>query len=330
MRPIVLNPRNRRLALAFAIGGNLVPIAIACLTDRGTHHWLFYAGAVGACLAPIGVVVIPRRHRVPFWLAAFGGIPALTALQSYTGGVASGYSVLLMMAMVWFGLQATERELLAGLAVLAASSIVPMLALGAPAYPVDWGHAILLVLVGSAVAGSLHTMTREMQRLTARLRREAVVDDLTGLLNRRGWRESTARRLEAGGPGGLLGTIAIDLDRFKELNDTLGHDTGDRVLTEIAGHLRTVAGAEHIAARLGGDEFVALFFGTSVDDLVQRVDLLRRLAGPRCPFSAGVALGHPGEDLDQLVRRADMALYEAKTSGGNGLAVAPHPVGVAA
>ena len=70
-------------------------------------------------------------------------------LQAYDGGAASGYSVLLIMPMIWFGLQATDRELIAGAVVLALCSYLPMLVFGPPAYPVEWGHATLLVMVGA-------------------------------------------------------------------------------------------------------------------------------------------------------------------------------------
>src|SRR5439155_22527903 len=126
---------------------------------------------------------------------ALGGITARPTLQAAPGGGASGYAVLVMMAIVWFGLQATDRQLIAGGAVLAACCYLPVLLIGPPAYPVDWGHATLLLFIGCTVAGSLRAVTRETQRLTKRLRQEALVDDLTGLQNRRGWGSEAPRDL---------------------------------------------------------------------------------------------------------------------------------------
>ena len=163
--------------------GNVLPIAVATASNFGSHPPVFFFGAIGACAAFV-VVLLPRRARVPFYLGAYGGLPCLAMLQAHSGGAASGYSILLMMPMLWFGLQATDRELVVAGVVLAACSFLPMLLIGPPAYPVEWGHATLLVLIGSAVAGSLRTLSRETQWLTDRLRREAVIDDLTGLLNR--------------------------------------------------------------------------------------------------------------------------------------------------
>src|SRR5213076_2946537 len=114
--------------------------------------------------------------------------------------------------------------LIAGIVVLAACSCLPMLVIGPPAYPLDWGHAILLVLIGATVAGSLRAVTRETQRLTERLRREAVHDDLTGLLNRRGWRDAACRELaQAARSQDSVGIAVVDLDDLKQINDSMGH-----------------------------------------------------------------------------------------------------------
>jgi hypothetical protein len=219
--PLRLNPAQRNRAMLLAFAGNVLPIAVAVATDFGSHHALFFAGAAGACVAPIVVTAASRRRGFLFYLAAFGGLPALAMMQSYSGGVSSGYAVLMMMAMIWFGLQATDRELLVGAVVLAACSYLPMLLAGPPAYPVDWGHATLVVLIGVTVAGSLRQLTREMMLLTRRLRHEAVIDDLTGLMNRRGWRYTAPRELlRAARNGNPVGLVALDLDDFKRINDS--------------------------------------------------------------------------------------------------------------
>src|SRR5882757_9142661 len=98
MTRLELNARQRNRAMRFAIVGNVVPIAVATATNFDSHHAVFFAGAIGACIAPVIVTGVSRRHRVIFYLAAFGGIPALTMMQAYSGGAASGYSVLVMMA----------------------------------------------------------------------------------------------------------------------------------------------------------------------------------------------------------------------------------------
>jgi diguanylate cyclase (GGDEF)-like protein len=310
--------------MRFAFIGNVVPIAIATATDFPSHRELFFIGAAGGCLAPLIVTAVPRRHRIAFYVGVFGGIPALALMQAYTGGAASGYSVLMMMAMVWFGLQATDRELIAGLVVLTACSCLPMLAIGPPAYPLDWGHATLLVLVGATVAVSLRAVTRETQRLTQRLRREAVHDDLTGLLNRRGWRETAHRELaQAERSGTSIGVAAIDLDDLKQINDSMGHDAGDRILRETADRMRAALRGGDVLARLGGDEFVALLTDTTLDAVLEVVRRLRDVTPSLGRFSAGVAVWDRREGLDELLRRCDVALYASKASGGGKTQIAP-------
>jgi diguanylate cyclase (GGDEF)-like protein len=287
---------------------------------------VFFVGAAAAAVAPLVVTLVPReRNRYVFWAAAFGGVPALTALQAYSGGPASGYAVLTMMAMVWFGLQASDRELAAGCGLLALCSFGPMLVFGAPSYPVSWGHAAILVLVGATVAGSLRTVARETRRLTDRLRRQATEDDLTGLLNRRGWNETANALLSVGGvPPGL---VLIDLDGFKQVNDTLGHDEGDRVLAETAERMRTALGAEAVIARLGGDEFAGLLPAGTPDDHAGALARLRASTPGQAAFSAGLAVHDTAETLSELMRRADIALYAAKVAGGGTVEPAPRRVG---
>jgi diguanylate cyclase (GGDEF)-like protein len=228
-----------------------------------------------------------------------------------------------MVAMIWFGLQATKYELLAGMLILALCSYVPMLVVGAPAYPVDWGHATLLVLVGFTVAGSLRAVAHEMQLLARRLREEAVIDDLTGLLNRRGWRYNAPRELARSARTQRPVAVAmIDLDKFKALNDSLGHSEGDRVLRETAERLQATLRLGDVVARLGGDEFVALLCNSTLDAALRAIARLRQLTPADASFSAGIAVWDREEELEEVLHRADIALYAAKSNGGGNTDVA--------
>jgi diguanylate cyclase (GGDEF)-like protein len=281
-------------------------------------------GAAIAVVVPVIVTAASRDHPILFYPAAFGGIPGLTLMQAYTGGVASGYSVLLMMVMIWFGLQATDAELLVGIALLAGCCYLPMLVWGPPAYPVSWGHATVLLLIGCTVAGSLRTLTREMQALAQRLRQEAVVDDLTGLLTRRGWRYTAPRELRRAARTGAPTALAmLDLDYFKQLNDRCGHEEGDRVLRDTAERMRETFRAGDVVARLGGDEFVALFTNSTLSGALRALLRLRDVTPERGGFSAGVAVWDGRIELQALLRAADAALYAAKGRGGGVTEVAP-------
>ena len=316
--------RQRKRALRFAVLGNAVPIAVATATDFSSHHTVFFVGAIGGCLAPVGVTLLSRRQPIFFYAAAYGGLPALTMLQAYSGGAASPYAILMMMAMIWFGVRTTDRELAIGMGVLAACAYLPMLIFGPPAYPVSWGHATLLVLVGLSVAYSLRAVTRETQTLNARLLKDATVDDLTGLLNRRGWRMTAERELaRAAREGTQVGVLLLDLDSLKEINDTRGRDEGDRVLVETADRMRAALRAGDVLARLGGDEFGALLMDTSDGQALAAIDRLKEITPELGSFSAGVAAWEGGQSLDELLRRADVALYTAKTDGGTRVEIAP-------
>ena len=229
--------------------GNVLPVTIATATGRWTHPAVFYLGAVIGCIAPLVVVLVPRRRRLLFWGAAFAEIPALTLMQAHSGGAASSYSVLVIMAMVWLGLIATDLGLLAGMLVFAACCVLPMVLIGPPAYPVTWGHAALLILVGVTVAGALRAVMRELGTLAQRFAHEAVVDDLTGLLNRRGWRYTAPRELaRAARSGNPITLVTLDLDNFKELNDEQGHEQGDRALRDTAERIRATLRAGDVVA----------------------------------------------------------------------------------
>ena len=318
-----LTPRQRARAMRFAFLGNVIPIGIATATNFDSHGTVFFIGAAGACIAPVVVTALSRRQPVPFYLAAYGGIVCLTMLQAGSGGAASGYSILTLMAMLWFGLFATDRELAVAAGVLAACAYLPMLVFGSPDYPVEWGHATLLVFVGCTVAGALRALARETEKLTTQLRHEAAIDSLTGLMNRRGWEDGAERQIAAARRDRTsLTLVMIDLDHLKEINDTRGHDEGDRALREVADRLRSSLRASDVLGRLGGDEFVALLANCWPDQAVETVGRAQRHASDRATFSAGVAAWDSEESLDELIRRADVALYAAKQTGAGGLETA--------
>jgi diguanylate cyclase (GGDEF)-like protein len=132
-----------------------------------------------------------------------------------------------------------------------------------------------------------------------------------------------ASATRAGRPVAL---VAIDLDDLKGLNDSMGHDEGDRLLKETADRLRTALRAGDIVARLGGDEFAALLIDATLDRALEVVERLRKGTPELGAFSAGVAARSRDEDLDEMVRRADAALYASKSPGGRGVEVASQPL----
>ena len=156
---------------------------------------------------------------------------------------------------------------------------------------------------------------------TDRLSQEATTDSLTRLSNR----TTFFRLLSRLGPGDLL--VALDLDGFKEVNDTHGHAAGDQVLRDFATCLVDHLRAGDHAVRLGGDEFALVLFATGVDGAVSMLDRLRGAWHDRRPhrvdFSAGLT---PGLSTSEQTRdAADRALYAAKAAGKGRTSVAEQP-----
>ena len=175
---------------------------------------------------------------------------------------------------------------------------------------------------GAAIVEGLMTDITERVLAEQRLRHLVDHDDLTGLLSRRGFEDELNRRLGNGALGAGGAVAVIDLDHLKRINDSLGHDAGDRVIKEIAAVLRTCLRDGDLFARLSGDEFGLLMPGIGQASARGRVgellDVVRSREGPSAiTASAGIAMVTDAHNLAaaDLLIAADTALYEAKNAG---------------
>jgi diguanylate cyclase (GGDEF)-like protein len=141
---------------------------------------------------------------------------------------------------------------------------------------------------------------------------EAQTDPLTGLPNRRAW-DAQVKRLHS--EGARLVIAMIDLDHFKDFNDTYGHPAGDRLLKETAAAWRDHLRTGDLLARLGGEEFGLLLRECDSDTALEVTERLRGSVSDDWTCSAGIAAGGPGESAEDTIARADVALYEAKGAG---------------
>jgi diguanylate cyclase (GGDEF)-like protein len=174
------------------------------------------------------------------------------------------------------------------------------------------------------VAAGIRTQLAFRQLVTlGEVRRQSRTDELTGLPNRRALYTDAPAVLDAQ-QGTPCAFLLLDADRFKEINDSLGHDVGDRLLIQISERLRRCLGPRDLIARLGGDEFAILLLEAGEDEALQLADRLRvALSEPltlrgialQVGVSVGIALfPEQGEDLKTLLRKADTAMYRAKAS----------------
>jgi diguanylate cyclase (GGDEF)-like protein/PAS domain S-box-containing protein len=166
----------------------------------------------------------------------------------------------------------------------------------------------------------------EQQEANRRFEHQARHDSLTGIYNRRGIREKLEEQLPQVAYGSRIAVHYLDLDRFKAVNDNLGHEGGDEVLKSATRRFQAVLGQNGVLGRLGGDEFIALQFGSPTLDAIkltanalvaameEPVLVAGKLAKVGVSVGTAIAPFH-GYDIDLILRRADLALYQAKRDG---------------
>jgi diguanylate cyclase (GGDEF)-like protein len=311
-----------RSGLAIYIAAVAVSAAGALIPGGPT-----FSALPGAVALAVIAVVVTLGHRLPR-RALFALGPLGAALIAYAVATTDGYTdaaTLYAWPVLWvacfYGTRATVTIVwwVGVVHAVALWSVPPGVG------SVDrWFDVVVSVTMVGAVVRMLAGRNR---RLVERLREEARVDPLTGLMNRRGLAERLptefARARRDHSP---IAAVAIDVDRFKAINDRFGHDIGDRVLAHIARRIRHESRCTDLAARLGGDEFLVILPSTDEDQAREFAHRIRdgaasarRVLPDRVPvsISVGVAAALAPEDAGALVERADRALYAAKGRGRN-------------
>jgi diguanylate cyclase (GGDEF)-like protein len=271
-------------------------------------------------------------------LVAFGTLlTMLLVLVAAAGGTGGSVSPVLP----WFALVPAMATLRFRLAVSVTLSVVASLLIVGVGFAVD-GEAALdqpvfmicaLVMVANIVGVSTALMQGELEH-----RDRAVLDPLTGLLNRASL-ASRASEIEqqAQVTGGDLALVLLDLDRFKAVNDELGHDRGDAVLRDAAYEMRKSLRTFELAYRIGGEEFLLLLPGADLEmglDIAERLRARLALAQPggvHMTVSAGVSAASGSQvSYERMFREADAALLRAKREGRNLVMAADAPRAVVA
>ena len=322
-------------AIAHAISGGALSMLVNLAYPIG--DLLLLALAVGA------IVVVPGTPARLLMFAAGCAVMAIgdtvylfqSSNNSYQVGTLLDLTwplaILAMSISVWIGVgqhvrsPASERAPRLVIPAIAAVACVVILMLG----NVEHISAVALGLATAtllAAAARLAVSLREMRGMTETHHRESVTDELTGLANRRQMRDELGRAFHAlrGGDVQYVALLMIDLDHFKEVNDSFGHQTGDALLKQIGPRISAVIRPSDLVARLGGDEFAVILTGADArfaTSVAQRITealhepIVVDTASLHVGASIGVAVAPVHADsAEELIRCADVAMYRAKNA----------------
>jgi diguanylate cyclase (GGDEF)-like protein len=341
------------VAVAGVVFFGYVVLDLVPATTPVGARWAAAAVGVGCLLGLVvfGKAAVNPEGRVDpgaLGILAAGPVVGMVAVVLFLGGTPMGMTLLSLVGYPLVGLaicgaayrQArrhaagtgrTTHRAVADVAQYLAVMVIAGLVITVSARDLSGrGQAVIVgaVLIAAILVARQLLSLREnkvalrgIRRQQAELERLALSDALTGLPSRTGFGLALAERLEAGRPATAL---MIDIDDFKNINDTLGPSAADQLLHQVGRMLRATCGPDELAARLGGDEF-AILVPSDDPAVVVRAATRFQLAVSRpvraaeqqllLHASVGVAVAAPGETADEVLRNADIAMYAAKESG---------------
>lgn len=312
---------------------------------------LFGFAAMGAMLQPVTLEagVIFDLRALPIGLAGgflgpLGALPAV-AISAATRAMIGGSGMpagLLSIAIAgaagvaWFYV-APRLRLNLPLKLVALSAMISLNFLSIAMLPAELAAAalvhivpfsVLLNLAGTLTVGGILDRERAAVEREDALKAETMQDPLTGVSNRRGFDQLMVERAgNRRSPGSGCALLVLDLDHFKVINDTYGHEVGDSVLAELGIRLKDCLRGSDIVARFGGEEFVVFLPSTSIDSAIAVAERLRRsvsdkafvAGGASIPVSISVGAHWEPEVFEcaSAFASADRALYRAKSGGRN-------------
>lgn len=304
-------------------------------TDTPGHRHPVMLGMAATIVVTVPLLLLlplpamMRDHRGPtmFYLWTFATTAVILYATWLDGGASSPLDALLFLTLTYmavayppYGVLAMGTAMTGGYVVLFGMSGLTTSAAFFIAVMVAF---TLICTMASANSWAAH---ERQQLLISTQKTLASTDPLTGIPNRRTLHERLAGAVEAAAWGHRAVVCLVDLDGFKAVNDREGHAAGDAVLKAVASILGGVLRETDTVARLGGDEFAVLADVTvafSGEMLAERLRQAVALAGSRRGVTAsiGVADVVPGEDVGELLHRADAAMYRAKAAGGDRIAL---------
>ena len=285
----------------------------------------------------------PSSPRRAIEAAAFG-LVLLLATALVFGGTGEPFTVLSLVfmippAIIWAAFRLGQREVTLSSAAACSVAIWYTVQGRGPFALASLNQTLLLLLafvstvvttglVLTAVVAQRRRANEALQDALRELAEQAIRDPMTGLYNRRFLREFLARELiRAKRAGGGLAVIVMDLDHFKRVNDSFGHDAGDLVLIEVATLLKSSIRGSDMVCRFGGEEFVLVLTDATRGSALRRCEEIQAAIKRLEPMYRGRSLGQPtasfglalfpdhGAEADALINASDAALYEAKRAG---------------
>ncbi|WP_143162905.1 GGDEF domain-containing protein [Couchioplanes caeruleus] len=296
----------------------LTPLPPYLAATWPAEHRPVMAAIVGfLALCAVGMWVAAPVGRSRYWMQLHLGTLVVNtagyaALGVLDGGVASPLGPLLPFAVMVYAVTMPPRSFLPAAALSAVAYWIVAIA-GGPAPP---GYAVVYTVAFGGISLLCLRYSGAMASLRRRLDALSRSDPLTGGLNRRGFDERLAAALaEADRTGEPVALLVLDLDRFKEVNDTYGHQAGDELLTWTARTLASQLRSRDAVGRLGGDEFAAVLSGVGAEEAADVAERLRAALDGVVTGSIGFAC-YPAEaaDVEELRRHADERAYRDKTS----------------
>src|SRR3954453_3106899 len=278
-----------RLTLALCAAGWLYVAATWDQPNRNLIASLFGVGAIGALLFVLAPHerVVRSRWREPFFLLwSTTNIVLTTVVVAADGGSTSPLALLFFVPVVFAALSYP----LASVIAIGALDYVAYVAVGVAGEQPDPQYVGFFAFSLACVAALCGCQAQDQARCPAALSRVSRADPLTGCLNRRGFEERFDAELSrASRTGRPLGLVMLDLDHFKDINDTRGHAAGDDVLRWAVDVMRDVVRPMDVVGRIGGDEFAIAVPGAGPDDSGAVAKRLADALAGRAPTSTGVA-----------------------------------------
>jgi diguanylate cyclase (GGDEF)-like protein len=312
--------RAERRQMAYALGAMYGGAAGLAVIEGLLPGGQEFSPGPGVVAAVAVTILFWKGDRLPLpVLASLGplGVALVgVAVATTSHGTPNDGAVLFVWPVLWTAYYFGLRGAIVIVACVAVADAVALLSLPDEVVSIDrWLDVVGTVAI---VAGVVHV-------LAASLSAEARVDQLTGLLNRRGFEERAAvEQARAQRHDDVIAVVALDIDYFKRVNDEWGHETGDRVLSRLGEILRREMRETDVVARMGGEEFIVLVPNAGLEEAHEFAERVRAACArddgsglPRVTLSAGVAAERGPATLESVLQRADSALYSAKVGGRN-------------